>query len=146
MPFISATIISAGEAPCSVPLHSPSRYRKRFLHWTEESKEHTEFSTLSAPRPLGVGSAGGGGRERGGGWREGLEAPPVFDLDFGRVAMLTCFDVNFPELWMHLSARSVDVVFWPSMYSAGRFPLAFLCVIWFHLISLGFTWLHLVSF
>ncbi len=41
-----------------------------------------------------------------------------------RVAMLICFDINFTELWQHLAARSVDLVFWPSMYPAGQLVAA----------------------
>jgi predicted amidohydrolase len=39
---------------------------------------------------------------------------PVFDLDFGRIAMLICWDFNFPEVWHAVAAQDVDVVFWPS--------------------------------
>ena len=31
-----------------------------------------------------------------------------------KVAMLTCFDINFPELWASARARQADVVVWPS--------------------------------
>jgi predicted amidohydrolase len=30
---------------------------------------------------------------------------PVFDLDFGRVAILTCWDFNFPEVWQAVQAH-----------------------------------------
>ena len=79
------------------------RYRKRFSFW----------GFPEDPPPTG----GHGGRRQQG---TELEPPPVFDLDFGRVAILICFDINFNELWMHLAARGVDVVLWPSMYPAGE--------------------------
>lgn len=44
----------------------------------------------------------------------GMDGVSVFQLDFGRVAILTCFDINFPELWASARARQADVVVWPS--------------------------------
>jgi len=44
---------------------------------------------------------------------------PVYQADFGRVAMAICFDVNFPELWKEMSAKDCELVIWPSAYSAG---------------------------
>lgn len=56
-------------------------------------------------------------------WGEGLhcsaDGVKVFDTDFGRIGILTCFDVNFPELWQECDDRNVDVVFWPSAYGGG---------------------------
>ena len=57
-------------------------------------------------------------------WGEDVHAGeaevPVFDTDFGRIAMLTCFDLNFPELWMQAERQNVDIVFWPSAYGGGK--------------------------
>jgi len=59
-------------------------------------------------------------------WGEGLNASDegvrVFDLDFGRVSILTCFDINFPELWQEAEQKGAEIVFWPSAY-AGGMPL-----------------------
>lgn len=59
-------------------------------------------------------------------WGENLHAGearvPCFDTDFGRISMLTCFDLNYPELWREASDKGVEVVFWPSAYGGG-FPL-----------------------
>ena len=44
---------------------------------------------------------------------------PVFDTDCGRVAVTTCFDVNFPEVWQRLAEQEAELVIWPSAYSAG---------------------------
>ena len=56
-------------------------------------------------------------------WGEGLhcskEGVKVFDLDFGRISILTCFDANFGELWQECSDKNVDIVFWPSAYGGG---------------------------
>ena len=56
-------------------------------------------------------------------WGEGLhcsrEGVKAFDTDFGRISILTCFDVNFAELWQEADRLDVDVVFWPSAYGGG---------------------------
>ena len=43
----------------------------------------------------------------------------VFDADFGRVAMLTCFDANFDELWQQAERKGAEMVLWPSAYGGG---------------------------
>jgi predicted amidohydrolase len=56
-------------------------------------------------------------------WGEGLvpsrEGVKVFDTDFGRIAILTCFDINFPELWQQADLLGAEIVFWPSAYGGG---------------------------
>jgi hypothetical protein len=56
-------------------------------------------------------------------WGEGnhpsRDGVPVFDLDFGRVAVFTCFDINFPEIWQEADALDAEVVLWPSAYGGG---------------------------
>jgi predicted amidohydrolase len=37
---------------------------------------------------------------------------PVFDLDFGRVAILTCYDGWFPEPWRILSLKGAEIIVW----------------------------------
>jgi predicted amidohydrolase len=60
-------------------------------------------------------------------WNEGVnvsrEGVRVFDLDFGRISILTCFDANFAELWHEADLKGAEVVFWPSAYGGGM-PLA----------------------
>jgi beta-ureidopropionase len=46
----------------------------------------------------------------------------VFETDFGRLGILICFDINWPEEWAELKQRGAEIVFWPSAYSGG-FPL-----------------------
>jgi hypothetical protein len=57
-------------------------------------------------------------------WGEGVnlgdEGVKVFDLDFGRIAILTCFDLNFAELWSEAERKGAEIVFWPSAYGGGR--------------------------
>ncbi len=56
-------------------------------------------------------------------WGEGLnlgrEGPALFDTDFGRIAILTCFDLNFDELWQQAERKGAEIVFWPSAYGGG---------------------------
>jgi beta-ureidopropionase len=56
-------------------------------------------------------------------WGEGAhlgeEGVKVFDTDFGRIAMLTCFDANFDELWQEAERKGAEIVFWPSAYGGG---------------------------
>lgn len=56
-------------------------------------------------------------------WGEGLnpseDGVKVFDTDFGRISILTCFDANFAELWQEADQRGAEIVFWPSAYGGG---------------------------
>lgn len=56
-------------------------------------------------------------------WGEGLhpskEGVPVFDTDVGRIALLTCFDANFDELWQEAERKGAEIVLWPSAYGGG---------------------------
>jgi len=47
---------------------------------------------------------------------------PVFDLDFGRVGIQICFDIQFAFGWKSLAEQGARMVFWPSAYNGG-FPL-----------------------
>jgi predicted amidohydrolase len=44
---------------------------------------------------------------------------PVFETDFGRVGLLICFDLNFPEVRVALKESKPDVVVFSSMYRGG---------------------------
>ena len=43
----------------------------------------------------------------------------MFETDFGRISILTCFDLNFPELWQQADLLDADIIFWPSAYTGG---------------------------
>ncbi len=47
------------------------------------------------------------------------QAPKVFDTDFGRIGILTCFDINWRQEWARLKEMGAEVVFWPSAYDGG---------------------------
>lgn len=49
----------------------------------------------------------------------------VFDLDFGRVALRICMDVNFPEDWQELEEQGTRIAFWPSAFDGGMLPQAY---------------------
>jgi len=46
---------------------------------------------------------------------------PVFDCDFGRVAALICYDLNFDELRLRTAALKPDILLFSSMYHGGDF-------------------------
>jgi hypothetical protein len=52
------------------------------------------------------------------GTRAGNDAP-VFQCDFGSVAMIICFDLNFDELRLQYAAKKPDIVIFSSMYHGG---------------------------
>lgn len=41
---------------------------------------------------------------------------PVFQCDFGKLAMVICFDLNFPELLNDLETKRPDIILFPSNY------------------------------
>jgi Carbon-nitrogen hydrolase len=55
--------------------------------------------------------------------------PGTFDLDFGRIGVSICFDINWPSLWKEMASRKVDFACWISAYDGG-FPLR--CYAWEH--------------
>lgn len=74
-------------------------------------------------------------------WGEGLhcstEGVKVFDTDFGRISILTCFDLNFAELWHQCDALNVDIVFWPSAYGGGSPLNAFAILYHYYIVPVG---------
>jgi hypothetical protein len=47
---------------------------------------------------------------------------PVFDTDFGRIAILICWDMDFPELWQAAHAQGAELVLWPAA-AKGAHPV-----------------------
>jgi predicted amidohydrolase len=46
----------------------------------------------------------------------GPSDPPVFDLDFGRIGIQICFDIEWRDGWDSLAGKQPDVIFWPSAF------------------------------
>lgn len=74
-------------------------------------------------------------------WGEGLhcsiEGVKVFETDFGKISILTCFDLNYPELWHKCDALDVDIVFWPSAYGGGSPLNAFAILYHYYIVPVG---------
>ena len=74
-------------------------------------------------------------------WGEGLhcstEGVKVFKTDFGKISILTCFDLNFPELWRKCDVLDVDIVFWPSAYGGGSPLNAFAILYHYYIVPVG---------
>ena len=54
---------------------------------------------------------------------------PVFECDFGRVAFVICFDLNFEELLKQYETAKADIILFPSNYHRGimQQAWAYLC-------------------
>jgi predicted amidohydrolase len=74
-------------------------------------------------------------------WGEGLhcstEGVKAFETDFGRISILTCFDLNFAELWRRCDALDVDIVFWPSAYGGGSPLNAYAILYHYYVVPVG---------
>ena len=74
---------------------------------------------------LGVNPGPDGGAPLLGGGEPGTHPGPsgvqAWDLDFGRVAILICMDINFPEVWHEAYALGAEVVLWPTTMTTPNF-------------------------
>ncbi len=74
-------------------------------------------------------------------WGEGLHCSPdgvkVFETDFGRIGIFTCFDLNFPELWLKCDEMNADIVFWPSAYGGGSPMNAYAILHHYYIVPVG---------
>jgi hypothetical protein len=74
-------------------------------------------------------------------WGEGLhlstEGVKAFETDFGRISILTCFDLNYPELWHQCDDLDVDIVFWPSAYGGGSPLNAYAILYHYYVVPVG---------
>jgi predicted amidohydrolase len=43
------------------------------------------------------------------------DAFPVFDLPFGRIAIMICMDIYFPEIARIYAMKGAEIIFWPTM-------------------------------
>jgi predicted amidohydrolase len=49
---------------------------------------------------------------------------PVFDCDFGKVAMQICYDMAFDEGWEVLGRKGAELIVWPSQWAGQVNPAA----------------------
>ena len=49
---------------------------------------------------------------------------PVIRTEFGKVGILTCYDLNFPEAARILKVKGAEIIFWPTMWSG---PSEYFC-------------------
>jgi predicted amidohydrolase len=42
---------------------------------------------------------------------------PVFDVDFGRIGIIICHDLTFPEATRVLGLQGAEIIFWPTLWS-----------------------------
>ncbi len=74
-------------------------------------------------------------------WGEGLnvskEGVQVFDTDFGRISLLTCFDANFDELWQDAERKGAEIVLWPSAYGGGRVLNGYAMIHNYYVVAVG---------
>lgn len=63
----------------------------------------------------------------------------AFDLDFGRIAVLVCFDTNFSELWQQAAALGAELVVYPSANSTPEpRTYAYAALFQYDIVSVGF--------
>jgi predicted amidohydrolase len=55
-------------------------------------------------------------------FREGSEPPPVVDTTQGRIAMMVCFDLEFPDMVRGVFLQGADVVAAPTNWPAVDVP------------------------
>jgi beta-ureidopropionase len=67
----------------------------------------------------------------------GEEGVKTFDTDFGRIAILTCFDLNFAELWHDADLMDADIVFWSSAYGGGMPLNAYAMIYHYYIVPVG---------
>ncbi len=60
---------------------------------------------------------------------------PVFDTDFGRIALQTCFDIGWRDTWRELAGRGVQMVVWNSAYDGGSLLNAYAAVNMYYVVS-----------
>jgi hypothetical protein len=74
-------------------------------------------------------------------WGEGVhcstEGVKVFETDFGRISILTCFDLNYAELWQKCDDLDADIVFWPSAYGGGSPLNAYATLYHYYIVPVG---------
>jgi beta-ureidopropionase len=68
------------------------------------------------------------------------ERVTAFTTDFGRVAVLICFDIMFPARWQEAKQLGAEIVFWPSAYEGGLPLAARACDYGYYVVSSNPVW------
>lgn len=116
-------------------IHRGDHVRNRLAEIAREAKTHIAYSALhfDSDRPFNstefidstgkvVGSYSKNHLTMGEAEDTGLhysDETPVFDLDFGRVGAVICFDLNFEELRDKYRNRGVELIVFSSEYHGG---------------------------
>lgn len=50
---------------------------------------------------------------------------PTFELDFGRIGVVICHDLSFPESTRVLALKGAEIIFWPSWWSGWGEELSY---------------------
>lgn len=81
---------------------SGDRLRNTAFLFTPQGQRLTQDKIHITPSERGEWNVTGG---------DGVE---VFDTEYGRIAVLTCYDIEFPEIVRMVRAKGADVIFCPS--------------------------------
>jgi len=85
-----------------------------------EAKQHVKIATIGAVPPIAgiydknfptIGTMKKG--------RVPSNKAPVFETDFGRLAIAICFDLNFDELKKRYAEQNPDIIVFPAFYHGG---------------------------
>ena len=61
--------------------------------------------------------------------------PFVFDTDFGRIGLLTCFDIGWRDAWSELARLGARLVIWSAAYDGGNLLDAYAAVNMYYVAS-----------
>ena len=60
------------------------------------------------------------------------------DMDFGRIALAICFDINFAEVFHQAAALDTDIMVWPSMmHTPDPFTYGYARIHQYHFVAVG---------
>ena len=60
---------------------------------------------------------------------------PVFETEFGKIAMLVCFDMGYDDLMEAYAKQGAEIVFWPSMSPQTFIPRCYARRLGFYVVS-----------
>lgn len=60
---------------------------------------------------------------------------PVFDTDFGRLGVQTCFDIGWRDGWKQLADQGAQLVVWSAAYDGGNLLNAYAALHMYYVVS-----------